>query len=101
MGWSGNATIGFKAAGNYYENHIFSGNSARLIACLNSSSDYSWSNIIYPLTSKSNTKEAYQAIAHMSTLYVFNRSKGSPIFHSWKYFWSDEDIFPISGRYFI
>ena len=50
MGWSGNATIGFKAAGSYYENHMFSGNSARLIACLNSSSNYSWSNIIYQLS---------------------------------------------------
>lgn len=49
MGWSGNATIGFKAAGNFYANHILSGDNARLVACVNSSSNSSWSNIVYSL----------------------------------------------------
>lgn len=50
MGWSGNATIGFKAEGNNYENHMFSGNSARLVACLDLTSNSSWSNVIYELS---------------------------------------------------
>ena len=49
MGWSGNATIGFKAAGDYYENHNLSGNSARLIACSNIPFNSSWTNVVYKL----------------------------------------------------
>ena len=50
MGWSGNATIGYKAEGNNFENSKFNGSSARLIACLNSSSNSSWTNIIHKLS---------------------------------------------------
>ncbi len=50
MGWSGNATIGFKATGRFYENHMLSGNQTRLVACINSTSNSSSTNIIYKLS---------------------------------------------------
>ena len=50
MSWSGNATIGYKAVGNNFVNSRFSGNGARLIACLNSTSNNSWTNIIHKLS---------------------------------------------------
>ena len=51
MGWSGNATIGFKASGGYFDNHNISGHNARLVACINSTSKTSsWTNLIYNLS---------------------------------------------------
>ena len=47
--WSGGATIGFNAAGNFYQNHHLSGTYAKNIACLNTPVT-SWTNIIYQLS---------------------------------------------------
>lgn len=52
MGWSGNATIGYKAEGEDFVNNAFSGNGARLVACQNYSSNTTWTNIIYKLGKK-------------------------------------------------
>ena len=49
LGWSGGATIGFSAAGNFYQNHCLSGINARNIACLNSPGS-TWTNVIYQLS---------------------------------------------------
>ena len=49
LGWSGEATIGFTAAGKVYQNHDLSGMYARNIACVNSQTTI-WTNIIYPLS---------------------------------------------------
>ena len=49
MGWSGNATIGFSAAGNFYQNHHLSGTpNANSIACINATSSGK-SNTVYQL----------------------------------------------------
>ena len=50
LSWSGNATIGYKGEGDSFENYILSGNGARLVACLNSTSNTSWTNIIFELS---------------------------------------------------
>jgi hypothetical protein len=55
MGWSGNATIGYKAQGENFLNNTFSGNGARLVACQNYSSNTTWTNIIYGLSKKYTT----------------------------------------------
>ena len=50
MGWSGNATIGFSAAGSFYQNHFLSGTpNAKGVACINSASN-TRSNIVYQLS---------------------------------------------------
>lgn len=50
MGWSGNATIGFSAAGNFYQNHHLSGTpNAKTIACMNLTGSVR-SNIVYQLS---------------------------------------------------
>lgn len=46
MEWSGGATIGFNAAGNFYRNHHFSGANARNIACIKTPV----TNLIYQLS---------------------------------------------------
>lgn len=70
MGWSGNAVIGFKAAGDVYENSIFSGNDARLIACLNSNSNSSWSNVIYSLSKFIIVAQFSVALSHAATIVI-------------------------------
>ena len=50
MEWGDDATIGFNAAGDYYENHILSVTSqASDIACVNSAFS-EWSNVVYRLS---------------------------------------------------
>ena len=50
MGWSGNATIGFSASGNFYQNHHLSGTpNANRIACMNLT-DIERSNVVYQLS---------------------------------------------------
>lgn len=50
MGWSGNATIGFSAAGNFYQNHHLSGTpNAKRIACMDMTGHVE-SNIVYQLS---------------------------------------------------
>ena len=50
MGWSGNATIGFSAAGNFYQDHLLSGTpNAKRVACMNLTSSMR-SNIVYQLS---------------------------------------------------
>ena len=50
MEWSGNATVGFNAAGKFFHSHFLSGtHSITNIACINSPQS-SWSNIIYQLS---------------------------------------------------
>ena len=46
--WSGDATIGFRAAGEFFENYAISGN-ASSVGCENADSS-SWTNIIYQLS---------------------------------------------------
>ena len=46
--WSGNAVIGFRATGNFNENHAISGGDSSNVSCLNTLKS-SWTNIIYPL----------------------------------------------------
>ena len=49
MDWSGKATIGFNAGGEYYVNHPLSRQSfSNAVACLNGNSE--WNNIVYDLT---------------------------------------------------
>ena len=50
MGWSGNATIGFKGAGDFYADNDFSGSNSQLIACAKLVSNSSWTNVIYRLS---------------------------------------------------
>ena len=50
IGWSGNATIGFKGSDNFFENHHLSRQDTRLIACINSTSTSSWTNLVYNLS---------------------------------------------------
>ena len=57
MGWSGNATIGYKAEGENFMNNAFSGNEARQVACQNYSSNTTWTNIIYKLSKIKTTVE--------------------------------------------
>lgn len=50
MEWSGGATIGFNAAGDFYVNHPFSGSvNAHDIAC-ESNPDSNYHNIVYLLS---------------------------------------------------
>jgi len=50
LGWSGGATIGFSAAGDFYYNYKMSGTSSvKNVACENSP-ESSWTNIIYQLS---------------------------------------------------
>ena len=50
MEWSRGATIGYNAAGDYYENHYLTGtDDAYNIACLNSPGS-DWNNVIYNLS---------------------------------------------------
>ena len=66
MGWSGNATIGFSAAGNFYQNHYLSGTlDAKSIACLNSTISMR-SNIIYQLSKNSYISTAYDSSCHVT-----------------------------------
>ena len=54
MGWSGNATIGFSAAGNFYQTHHLSGTpNANRIACMNLT-DNEKSNVVYQLSKFKN-----------------------------------------------
>ena len=49
MGWSGSATIGYYASGDFYENHNLSSTStANRVACLNTPNTV-WSNLVYQL----------------------------------------------------
>ena len=49
MDWSGRATIGFNAGGEYYANHPLGRQPfSNAVACLNSNSE--WNNIVYDLT---------------------------------------------------
>ena len=45
--WSGGATIGFYAEGDFYMNHPLSGVNSTQIACVNG--DLLWSNVVYSL----------------------------------------------------
>ena len=48
LGWSGSATIGFNARGDYYANHPLSGlKSSNAVSCANR--DSVWSNVVYDL----------------------------------------------------
>ena len=48
LNWAGDATIGFNAGGDYYENHPLSGLSlSNAIACVHN--DSVWNNVIYNL----------------------------------------------------
>ena len=48
IGWGGGATIGYKAAGSFYQNHALSGSSAASIGCVNSPASQ-WNNVVYQL----------------------------------------------------
>ena len=47
--WSRGATIGYNAAGDFFENHDFSGNSAENIDCINLPVS-NYSNVVYQLS---------------------------------------------------
>ncbi len=47
--WGDGATIGYNAAGDYFENHELSGSSATDVACLNDVFSV-WSNLVYRLS---------------------------------------------------
>ena len=50
MGWSGLASIGYYAVGNFYQNHPLANSAtANTIACVNSPTSV-WSNVVYQLT---------------------------------------------------
>ena len=49
MGWSGSASIGYYAVGNFYQNHPLANSAtANTIACVNSPTSM-WSNVVYQL----------------------------------------------------
>ena len=48
IGWGGGATIGYKAAESFYQNHALSGSSAASIGCVNSPASQ-WNNVVYQL----------------------------------------------------
>ena len=48
LGWAGEATIGFNAGGDYFENHPLSGLSlSNVVACVHNDSE--WNNVVYNL----------------------------------------------------
>ena len=48
LNWAGEATIGFNAGGDYYENHLLSGLSlSNAVACVHN--DSMWNNVIFNL----------------------------------------------------
>jgi len=52
MGWARQATIGYNAAGDFYENHRLTGSleaPANTIACLNNPTSV-WSNVVYKIS---------------------------------------------------
>ena len=92
MGWSGNATIGYKASGDNFENNVFNGHSARLVACFNSTSNNSWTNVIYKLS------RWHWCIVWMVNLSeVLCRSESIAIPDAWSHSWCVQDILSISG----
>jgi len=68
LGWSGNATIGYKGTGSFYQNHDLSRQNTRLVACINSTSSSSWTNLVYSL-SKYLKYSIFQSCGHDVTLY--------------------------------
>ena len=49
LGWSRGATIGYNAAGDFFANHDFSGDSAERIDCINLPVS-NYSNVVYQLS---------------------------------------------------
>lgn len=72
LGWSGEATIGFNAGGDYYENHPLSGLSiSNKIACVHDN-DSEWNNEIYNLVPRPDLLTTDPTPAPLPTIGTFN-----------------------------